>query len=135
VPDTWARCRGFQEPGLAFIDLADARPDNAGMSALIVFCTCPDEAVADRIALCLIEERLAACVNRLPGVISTYRWQGTVQRDTEVQLLIKTSRERFDALRDRILALHPYELPEVVAVDIALGSEPYLAWIASETRT
>ena len=110
------------------------RPDNAGMSALIVFCTCPDEAVADRIASCLIEERLAACVNRTPGVVSTYRWQGTVQRETEVQLAIKTTRDRFDALRDRILALHPYELAEVVAVDIALGSAPYLAWIESETR-
>jgi periplasmic divalent cation tolerance protein len=104
------------------------------MSALIVFCTCPDEAVADHIALALVEERLAACVNRLPGVISTYRWQGSVQRDSEVQLVIKTSRDRFDALRDRILALHPYELAEVVAVDIALGSAPYLAWIESETR-
>jgi len=105
------------------------------MKAVIVFCTCPDEEVADRIALSLIEERLAACVNRRAGLVSTYRWQGTVQRDTEVQLLIKTTRDRFDALRDRILALHPYELPEVVAVDIALGSQPYLAWIESETRT
>ena len=105
------------------------------MSALIVFCTCPNEAVADRITLALVEERLAACVNRLPGVVSVYRWQGTVQRDTEVQLVIKTTRQRFDALRDRILALHPYELPEIAAVDIALGSAPYLAWIESETRT
>lgn len=104
------------------------------MNALIVFCTCRDEEVADRIALSLVEERLAACINRLPGVISTYRWQGTVQRDTEVQLLIKTTRDRFDALRDRILALHPYELPEIVAVDIALGSAPYLAWIEAETH-
>ena len=104
------------------------------MSALIVFCTCPDEAVADRIALSLVEQRLAACVNRLPGVISTYRWQGAVQRDTEVLLVIKTVRDRFDGLRDRILALHPYELPEIVAVDIALGSASYLAWIESETH-
>jgi len=117
------------------IDLGHAEPDNAGMSALIVFCTCPDEAVADRIAISVVEARLAACVNRVQGIVSTYRWQGTVHRDTEVQLLIKTTRERFDALRDRILALHPYELPEVVAVDIALGSAPYLSWIESETRT
>ena len=118
----------------ASVDLGGAGPDNAGMNALIVFCTCRDEEVADRIALSLVEERLAACINRLPGVISTYRWQGTVQRDTEVQLLIKTTRDRFDALRDRILALHPYELPEIVAVDIALGSAPYLAWIEAETH-
>ena len=117
------------------VDLARMEPDNAGMSALIVFCTCPDESVADRIAMSLVEERLAACVNRVPGMVSTYRWQGVVQRDAEVQLLIKTTRDRFGALRDRILALHPYELPEVVAVDIALGSAPYQAWIESETHT
>jgi periplasmic divalent cation tolerance protein len=119
----------------AFVALACGGPDNAVMSTLIVFCACPDEAVADRIALTLVEERLAACVNRVPGVVSTYRWQGSLQSDAEVQLLIKTTRDRFDALRDRILSLHPYELPEVVAVDIALGSAPYLAWIESETRT
>ena len=115
------------------VDLAPAA-DNVGMSALIVFCTCPDEAVADRIALCLIEERLAACVTRTSGVVSTYRWQGAVQRETEVRLAIKTTRDRFNALRDRILVLHPYELAEIVAVDIALCSAPYLAWIESETR-
>ena len=104
------------------------------MRPLIVFCSCPDEAVADRIASCLVEEHLAACVNRLPGIVSTYRWQGAIQRDTEVQLMIKTTRDRFDALRDRLLALHPYELPEVIAVDIALGSVPYLVWIEAETR-
>ncbi len=115
------------------VDLAPAA-DNAGMSALIVFCTCPDESVADRIAMALVEERLAACVNRVPGVVSTYRWQGSVHRDAEVQLLIKTTRDRFVALRDRILTLHPHELPEIVAVDIALGSTLYLAWIEAETR-
>jgi periplasmic divalent cation tolerance protein len=119
---------------LNIVDLGQPEPDNVGMAALIVFCTCPDAAVADRIALSLVEERLATCINCLPGVVSTYRWQGAVQRDAEVQLLIKTTRDRFDALRDRILALHPYELPEVVAVDIALGSAPYLAWIESESR-
>jgi len=69
----------------------------------------------------------------LPGVVSTYRWQGAVQRDEEVLLLIKSTRERYAALRDRIVALHPYELPEVIAVDIALGLPAYLDWITAET--
>jgi len=103
------------------------------MSAMVVLCTCPDEASAERIAAVLVEERLAACVNRIPYVASTYRWKGKVCRDSECLLLIKTTRERFDALRARIVELHPYELAEVIAVDIALGHTPYLDWIASET--
>jgi len=103
------------------------------MSALLALCSCPDDDVADRIAAALVEERLAACVNRIGGIASTYRWKGSVQRDNEVLLLIKTTRARFDALRERIVFLHPYELPEVIAVDIALGLPPYLEWIAAET--
>ena len=105
------------------------------MSAILVLCTCPDEAVADRIAATLVEEHLAACVNRLPGVASTYRWKGEVHRDNECLLLIKSTIERFDALRERIVALHPYELPEVIAVDVVRGLPPYLAWIAAETQS
>jgi len=104
------------------------------MSALIVFCTCPDEACAERIATALVEERLAACVNRVAGVVSTYRWDGKVRHDDEILLLIKTTSERFDAVRERIVALHPYELPEVIAVDVARGLPAYLDWIARETR-
>jgi len=104
-------------------------------SAIVVFCTCPDETVAERIAAVLVGEGLAACVNRIAGVASTYRWEGKICRDSEQLLLIKTTRERFDALRERILTLHPYELPEVIAVDIAVGSAPYLAWIDAETRS
>jgi periplasmic divalent cation tolerance protein len=103
------------------------------MQAIVVLCTCPDEASAERIASALVEERLAACVNRISGIASTYRWQGKVERGHECLLLIKTTSERFDALRERIVELHPYELPEVIAVDIALGHAPYLAWIATET--
>ncbi len=104
------------------------------MEAIIVFCTCPDETSAERIATALVEEHLAACVNRIPGVASTYRWQGKICHDSECLLLIKTTRERFDVLRDRILALHPYELPEVIAVDIALGLDRYIDWIESQTQ-
>jgi periplasmic divalent cation tolerance protein len=104
------------------------------MEAIIVLCTCPDEPSAERIATALVEEHLAACVNRIPGIASIYRWKGEIHRDSECLLIIKTTRERFDALRERIVALHPYELPEVIAVDIALGLDRYLAWIESETR-
>jgi periplasmic divalent cation tolerance protein len=104
------------------------------MSAIVVLCACPDETVADRIAGALVEERLAACVNRLAGVVSTYRWKGEIHRDRECLLLIKTTIERFAVLRERIVALHPYELPEVIAVDIARGLPAYLDWIAAETQ-
>jgi len=104
------------------------------VTCLIALCTCPDEAVAERIATILVEEHLAACVNRLPGMISTYRWKGELCRETEQLLLIKTTRKRFDALRDRIVALHPYELPEVIAVDVTAGLDRYLAWVDAETR-
>lgn len=80
-----------------------------------------------------VEERLAACVNRLSGVHSTYRWQDRVAEEPEVLLVIKTTHERFDALRDRLLELHPYDVPELVALDISGGHVPYLEWIGAET--
>jgi len=104
------------------------------MTALACLCTCPDAASATRIAEALVGERLAACVNLLPGVESVYRWQDRVERASEVLLLIKTTRARLDALTARVVELHPYELPEVIAVDIAGGLPGYLAWIADGTR-
>ena len=112
----------------------DLSANETAVTCLIALCTCPDEAVAERIATILVEEHLAACVNRLPGMISTYRWKGELCRETEQLLLIKTTRKRFDALRDRIVALHPYELPEVIAVDVTAGLDRYLAWVDAETR-
>ncbi|MBS0381831.1 MAG: divalent-cation tolerance protein CutA [Proteobacteria bacterium] len=103
------------------------------MTALLCLSTCPDAETATRIARALVEERLAACVNRVPGIASTYRWQGAVLEDAEVLLLIKTTRERFEALRARLIELHPYEVPELIALDIAAGNPAYLQWIAAET--
>lgn len=100
---------------------------------LLCLCTCPDDASAARIADALVGERLAACVNTVPGMRSTYRWQGAVEHADEHQLLIKTSRSRFDALRARIQALHPHAVPELIAIDIADGRPAYLDWIAAET--
>jgi periplasmic divalent cation tolerance protein len=104
------------------------------VSACVVLVTCPTAERAAEIARVLVEERLAACGNVVPGLRSIYRWEGKVQDDAEALLVLKTTRERFEALRDRVLALHPYQVPEVVALPIEAGSAPYLAWIAAETR-
>ena len=104
------------------------------MNALLALCTCPTPELAERIARTLVEERLAACVNRLPAVHSTYRWQDKVCTDSEVLLLIKTTRDRFDALKARILELHAHEVPEVIALEITTGGERYLDWIEAATR-
>lgn len=102
---------------------------------LLCLSTCPDAQTAERIARTLVEERVAACVNHVEGVTSTYRWQGRIQNDAEVMLLIKTTRERFPRLRERLLELSPYTMPELVALDITDGSPAYLDWIARETTT
>jgi periplasmic divalent cation tolerance protein len=85
---------------------------------------------AERIAEALVRERLAACVNVVPGVVSVYRWKGRVERDDELLLVVKTRAEKVEELRARLLDLHPYELPEVVVLAVAGGHEPYLDWIA-----
>lgn len=104
------------------------------MSTHIVHCTCPDAGTAARIARILVDERLAACASLLPGVRSIYRWQGAVEQADEVLLLIKTAADRLQALIARIGALHPHELPEVIAVEATGGSAAYLAWVADATR-
>ena len=104
------------------------------MSARIVFCTCPDAPTASRLARALVDERLAACVNVIGGVASTYRWNGEVHVDDEVLLVIKTMADRFEAMRSRLVALHPYDVPEVLAIEPATGAAPYLAWLERETR-
>lgn len=104
------------------------------VTALVCYSTCPDADCAARIARALVDERLAACVNLLPGARSVYRWQGEVEQADEVLLLIKTTSARLDALLARMQALHPYELPEVVAVEVAGGLPAYLDWIEMQTE-
>jgi len=89
---------------------------------------------AERIARSLVETGLAACVNLVPGVVSFYRWKGKLERDAEVLLLVKTTGERFEDLKTALVAQHPYELPEVLAVPISAGHEPYLEWLAASGR-
>ena len=87
---------------------------------------------ADRLADALVGERLAACVTLLPGAQSVYRWEGRVERAEEVQLLVKTTRARFPALRERLVELHPYEVPELLALEAVDGLPAYLDWITRE---
>lgn len=101
---------------------------------LLLFTTCPDAASAEHIAHALVEERLAACVTRLPGARSTYRWQAQVTTDDELQLVVKTTASRLEAAMRRLLELHPYELPECVAVEARSGMPAYLDWIRAQTR-
>ncbi len=101
---------------------------------LVVLSTFPSVEIAAPIARQLVEEQLAACVNLVPGVRSIYRWDGAVSDDAEVLALIKTTSPRFDALRARLLALHPYEVPEVLALPVTSGAAAYLAWVAASTR-
>lgn len=103
-------------------------------NVLIVLTNCPDAEVADRLARTLVEQRLAACVNRLPAVDSVYRWQGAVERAVEVPLLIKSTRERLSEIQEVIRALHPYEVPEIVAIPVVAGLPAYLRWVVDETQ-
>ena len=101
---------------------------------LVVLTNCPDVEVADRIARTIVEQRLAACVNRLAPVESVYRWQGAIERATEVPLLIKTTRERYAEIEQAIRALHPYDVPEIIAMPVSAGLASYLRWVADETQ-
>lgn len=96
---------------------------------LIVFCSCPDAVVASHLSRVLVGERLAACVSQVSGLTSVYWWEEEVREDPEVLLMIKTTGERLANLTARIEALHPYEVPEIVAVTLEGGSERYLAWL------
>ena len=98
---------------------------------VMAFSTTGSVEDAERIARALVEQGVAACVNVVPGVVSFYRWKGKVERDGETLLVIKTLGERLEPLRTALLALHPYELPELVAIPIADGHRPYLDWLAA----
>jgi len=99
----------------------------------VVLVTVPEEEVGLTIARTLVQERLAACVNLVPGLRSIYRWQGRVEDDQELLLIIKTRRELLEALTSRVQDLHPYDVAEVVALAVEGGSRAYLDWVAAET--
>jgi periplasmic divalent cation tolerance protein len=109
-----------------------ADPDAA--DALVVFVTMPDVDTAARIARTLVEEGLVACVNVLPGLRSIYAWQGKICDEAEVLCLIKTRRSGYQRLCERLTALHPYEVPEIIGFVPGEGNAPYLRWIMDSTR-
>jgi periplasmic divalent cation tolerance protein len=97
------------------------------------FATAPDEATARTLAEALVGEGLAACVSLVPGVLSVYRWEGEIRHDPEVLMVMKTSAERAVDLRERLVALHPYEVPEVLSLAVDDAHPPYAAWVREET--
>jgi periplasmic divalent cation tolerance protein len=101
---------------------------------LLLRCTCPTREAASAIATALIEERLAACVNQLPGVKSLYRWEGRVEDDDELMLLIKTTASQYPAVEAMIRSLHPYEVPEIIGIPLTIGSDAYFDWIRNSVR-
>ena len=103
------------------------------MSTLLILCNCPDEEVANRIALAVLETRLAACVNIQPRIQSLYRWQGKIESATEIPLFIKSTAANYLALEAAIQKLHPYEIPEIIALPVERGLPAYLNWVAAET--
>lgn len=99
-----------------------------------VLVTAPDTDTAESLARAVVVERLAACVNLVPGVVSIYRWEGEVRRDDEVLLILKTTAERMGALRERVVALHPYDVPEVLVLPVTESHEPYRAWVRGQVE-
>ncbi|NMO22189.1 divalent-cation tolerance protein CutA [Pyxidicoccus fallax] len=101
---------------------------------ILVLVTAPSADKAAELARTLVEEQLAACGNIVPGLRSIYRWQGQIHDDAEVLLILKTRAALFEPLRARVVELHPYQVPEVLRVDIAEGHAPYLAWVLENSR-
>ena len=104
------------------------------MKYLKIFCTVPNQECAERIANAVVGSKSAACASIVPGLTSVYRWKGEICRSAELLLIMKTTAERYTTLERQIRSLHPYEVPEIVAVGIAEGSADYLSWIDESTR-
>ena len=104
-------------------------------SHLVVYITVPSREVGQEIANVLVEGKLAACVNIVPGISSIYHWQGDIEQDDELLLIAKTRGVFFDRLASTVKRIHPYDVPEVIALPIIAGSNEYLAWIDVETAS
>jgi len=100
-------------------------------SFLLIYCTCPNKGTAKKLAQLLVTEKLAACVNILPGITSVYTWNGQIESVTEQLLVIKTRAECYASLEALLFKHHPYEVPEIIAVPIIRGLPEYLEWITS----
>lgn len=101
---------------------------------IVVFVTAKSEKEAKKITQALLREKLAACINIVPGLKSMFRWKGQISTEEEVLLLIKTKDKLFEKLKKRIIELHSYEVPEIIALGILAGHEKYLDWLKKETE-
>lgn len=100
----------------------------------VVLTTCPNKEIAKTIANKLVSEKLTACVSIIDNIISVYQWQGDIAEDNEVQLIIKTTQDKFALLNDCIKQIHPYDIPEIIALNIQQGDMHYLNWITASTK-
>jgi periplasmic divalent cation tolerance protein len=103
-------------------------------SILITLCTCPNQESAEEIASSLVEQGVAACINIIPKLTSIYKWQGKLEKDSEALMLIKTDQSRYQDLEQALTTLHPYELPEIIAVPVEQGLTGYLNWVTQCTK-
>ncbi len=103
-------------------------------STLITLCTCPSQTVAEEIANALVEQGVAACINIIPAITSIYKWQGRLEKEGEALMLIKTDRSCYPDLEQALTTLHPYELPEIIAVPVEQGLAGYLNWVTQCTK-
>ena len=101
----------------------------------VALVTAPDDEVARQLARTLVDERLAACASCVPGITSVYRWEDAIQEDAEVLIMLKTCADRAEALAERVLALHPYDVPEVIWLPVSGGAVPYLDWVRREVAS
>ncbi len=104
------------------------------MTNIIVFSTCPNIKIAHQISESLVLEKLIACANIIPGIESIYRWKGHIEKDQEILLIMKSKQELFTQLVDRIEAIHPYDTPEITALEITQSSQKYSSWIIESTK-
>jgi len=105
------------------------------MEAFVVLCTVPDEGTATRLAETLVQNHLAACINIIGPHKSVYEWKGKLEHDTEFLLIMKTSRQCFEALAEKVVQLHPYEVPEIIALPVLAGNAAYLDWVKQQTAS
>ncbi len=117
-----------------FVLLVESGAMSEDADIRVVLCTFPDREQARQIGAALVERRLAACVSLLDGVESIYRWQGAVHHDPEVLAIIKTTASAFPTLEKALTELHPYEVPEVIALPVAAGAGPYLHWVREQVE-
>ena len=106
-----------------------ARTEPKSTEYCIVLCTCPDQDSANELAAMLVKNKLAACVNILPGLTSVYEWKGNIEKSQELLLIVKTKSTAFQTVVNAILDRHPYELPEIISIPINNGLANYLSWI------